>query len=224
MTALITRAEYQTILNETLAEATYPTTYVEAILDSVSDELEGWCGRAFSAQTVSAEQVTAQVTTYNRQVVLKFQVKKVPVTAITKVEVWHAVDSSEPTELTSLETWFDADTGWVYVTFGLFGLWTTFFQLGRNYKARVTYTAGAGTVPTAIKRAAALLAQEVIALDSESAATGTDAVTSFSIGSYSESKAARDTAASDGLGMGTKNSILAAGLASQYRDTGALLV
>lgn len=224
MTALITRTEYQTLLNETLSETDYPTAYVEGILDVVSDELEGWCGRAFGAQTVSAEQVTAQLTAYNGQVVLKFRVKKVPVTAITKIEVWYAVDGSEPTELTSLETWFDAETGWVYAVFGLFGTWTTFFHLGRTYKARVTYTAGSGTVPAAIKRAAALLAQEVIALDSESAATGTDTVTSFSIGSYSESKAARDTAASDGLGLGTKNSILAAGLASQYRDTGALLV
>lgn len=221
MTALITLSEYQELVNEKIID-TLPTTYVDCVLEAVSNDLQNWCGVTFGEHTVTDEETEAVSMMYNRQPVLWVEVKDVPLVSVSSLAVWYAIDA-DPTSLDVDDVVIGAEKTGFYVPFGTFGLWTTFFRLGQRYRARVSYTAGEAT-PMEIKRAVALLAQEQFALDAAASKSGTDAVEAYRIGDYQEKKAARDLSASDGLGLGTPNSVLAARIARKYRRAGVVLI
>lgn len=219
--AIITVTEYETLTNETVS-GNLPSAYITGILEAVSTDAENWCGRSFGAQTVTNEKTEGQAILYNRQPVLRVEVKQTPITTVTALALWYAVDA-DPTTLSIDDAVIEAGGASFLVPFGVFGLWQTFFQLGSTYRARVSYTAGEA-VDYAVKRAVALLAQEAFALDASASYEGTDDVESFKIGDYSQKKAARDLSASAGLGLGTQNSVSAAGLLSHYRREGVMFI
>jgi hypothetical protein len=219
--AIITTAEYQTITNESIT-GSLSTAYIEFILEAVSEDVVNWCGRSFGVQAVVNESVEAQAMLYNRQPVLRVQVKQYPVTAVTALAVWYAIDA-DPTTLSIDDAVIEAGGQAFLVPFGTFGLWQTFFNVGSSYRARTSYTAGE-TVPYTVNRAVALLAQEAFALDAEVSRSGTDDVESVRIGNYQEKKAARNLSASEGLGLGTQNSVSAAKALRRYRSEGVLFL
>ncbi|HIP95664.1 MAG TPA: hypothetical protein EYH32_00430 [Anaerolineae bacterium] len=220
MAALITAAEYESLVNESLGSL--PSAYIDYVLEAASNELQNWCGVTFGEHTVTDEETEALARMYNRQPVLWVEVSHTPLVSVSSLAVWYAIDA-DPTDLDVDDAVIGAAKTGFYVPFGTFGLWTTFFRLGQRYRARVSYTAGEA-VRTEIKRAVALLAQEIFALDAAASKSGTDAVESYRIGDYQEKKAARDLSASDGLGLGTQNSILAARIVAGFRRRGVVMI
>ena len=221
MAALITTAEYQTLTNETITGA-LSAAYIAAILDAVSQDVRDWCDRDFGPSTVTGEKAQSQAVLYNRQPCLRVRVKQTPLTAVTTLKVWYAVDA-EPTTLSVDDAVIEAGGASAIVPFGVFGLWTTFFELGNAYRAEIDYSAGEAT-PQNIKRAVALLAQEAFAMDASASREGTDDVESYRLGDYSETKSKRDLTTSQGLGLGTQNSILAARILRRYKSEGVLFL
>jgi len=220
-TALITVAEYEKLVNEEIV-GTYPNEYIVAILEAASQDVRDWCDRDFGLLTVTNEKAQAHAVLYNRQPCLRVRVKQIPLTAVTTLKVWYAVDV-EPTTLAVDDAVIEAGGASVLVPFGVFGLWTTFFELGNAYRAVINYSAGEA-VPYNIKRAVALLTQEAFAMDASVSSETVDNVESYRLGDYSETKAKRDLAASQGLGLGTQNSILAARILRHYRSEGVLFL
>ena len=222
MTALITVSEYVQLMNDD-PTATLPGPYVTGIIEEVSEDLQNWCGRLFGAQTVTDERVDAVSELFgDHQTALYVRVKHTPLLTVSALSVWYALDT-DPTTISLDNAVVDTQQIGFYVPFGVFGLWQPFFQRGKTYQARCSYTGGEA-VPSTIKRAAALLVQESLALDSAASFKDTDATESVQVGEYREQKAKRDLAASEGLGLGTQNSVLAARLARRYRPEGAVLV
>jgi len=220
-TALITVAEYEKLVNEEIV-GTYPNEYIVAILEAVSQDVRDWCGADFGLLTVTGEKAQAQAVLYNRQPCVRVRVMHSPVTSLTTLKLWYAIDA-ESTTLAVDDAVIEAGGAAVLVPFGVFGLWTTFFQLGNVYRAEVDYSAGEA-VPYNVKRAVALLAQEAFAMDASASREGVDDVESYRLGDYSETKGKRDLAASQGLGLGTQNSILAARTLRKYRSEGVMFL
>ena len=221
MTALITTAEYQTLTNETIT-GDLSDDYIDAILEAVSLDVQDWCDRLFGVQAVTLEATQGHTITYNRQPCLRVTVKQTPLTAVSALSVWYAIDA-DPTTLSVDDAVIEAGRASFLVPFGTFGLWSTFFKMGNVYRARVSYTAGEA-VPANVKRAVALLVQEAFALDAAASRQGTDDVESYKIGDYSEKKAARDLTASQGLGLGTQNSVAAARILRHWKSEGVMFL
>jgi hypothetical protein len=222
MTALITISEYVQLTNDD-PTTTLPGTYVTGLIEAVSEDLQEWCGRLFGVQTVTDERVDARSELFgSHQPALYVRVKNTPLASVSALSVWYALDT-DPTTISLDEAVVDTQRIGFYAPFGVFGLWQPFFQRGKTYQGLCSYTGGEA-VPSTIKRAAALLVQESLALDSATSFKDTDAVESLQVGEYRETKAKRDLAASEGLGLGTQNSVLAARLARRYRPEGAVLV
>ena len=219
--AIITKVEYEQFMNEQLP-TTLPDTYVNNTLEAVSDDVENWCDRSFGPQTVTNEAAKAQAVMYNRQPCLRVDVKQTPITAVTALAIWYAVDA-DSTTLDVDDAMIEAGEAAFLVPFGAFGLWQTFFSIGSFYRAKTSYSAGSAT-PEVVKRAVALLAQEAFALDAKSSRTGTDQVEQWQLGDYREKKAARDLTTSGGLGLGTQNSISASKLLHRYQRTGVFFL
>jgi hypothetical protein len=217
MTALITATEYIQLTNDDVT-ATLPGPYVEAILGAVSADVQVWLGTNLGSATYTDEATTARAVTYNRQPCLRVAPLYTPITAISALAIWYAVES-DPTAIGVDDAVIEAGGTSVLVPFGVFGLWTTFFQIGERYRARMTYTAGEA-LPDDVKLGIALLAQELLAMQSETSHKGADTATSFKIGDYSETKAARDLSASQGLGLGTQLSVRAAQILGRHRKQG----
>ena len=220
-TALITVEEYEKITNEEIV-ATLPNEYIVATLEAVSLDIQDWCDRLFGVQAVTSEAAQGHAILYNRQPCLRVAVKQTPLTAVSALSVWYAIDA-DPTTLSVDDAVIEAGRASFLVPFGTFGLWTTFFNLGNVYRARTSYTAGEA-VPANVKRAVALLVQEAFALDATSSRQGTDDVESYKIGDYSEKKAARDLTASQGLGLGTQNSVAAARILRHWKSEGVMFL
>lgn len=219
MGALITAEEYAVILSESLDAL--DADYVTGILECVSEDLEAWLGRTF-APTEVTDTVQALVTQYGGLPVLQMATPRTPVQAVTALAVY--LTPGEATTVEVSDAIVDA-AGVVRVPFGRFGTYQHLFTQKR-YQAALTYTIGGETVPAAIKRAVALLAQEMLNLDANSAYdAGLDGDTeSFKIGDYSENKATRNLDASHGLGLGSANAVMAARLAGRYKNHGVVLV
>lgn len=219
--ALITTSEYEQYVNESIPDS-YSDTYVDNILEAVSQDVEDYCDRSFGPQTVTDERVKARSLLYERQAVLRVQTKENPITAVTALSIFYAIDS-DPTAISVDDAVIEQGKTSFLVPFGSFGIWQSFVQIGNSYIALVSYTAGEAT-PYNVKRAVALLAQEAFGLDSASSTSGTDQVDSYRIGDYQEKKAARDLSASGGLGLGTQNSVQAARSLEKYRQTGVMFL
>lgn len=219
---LITIADYELLLNESLDAL--DTEYVEGVLDVVSEDLEMWLGRTFeTSRGIVAEAVQARVVAYGTGVVVQVTAAQSPVIAVTGLDVYLVAGSATALDVSSAMV---DGAGTVRVPLGAFGTWRQFFVQGRVYQAALSYTVGAESVPYAIKRAVALLAQEMLNLDAGndfSAALSGD-VAEFRIGDYTEKKATRSLEASRGLGLGSENAVLAARLAGRYKKQGVVLV
>lgn len=220
MSTWITASDYQKLLNEDIT--TLPTAYVDSLLEAACEDVENWCGRPFGVQAYTNEATQARVVQYQGQTCLRVEVSSHPLTAVTGLDVWYAVDV-DPTTVAVTDAVIEPGGRSFVVPFGAFGLWTHFYVMNGVYTARVSYVAGAA-VPTVVKRAAVLLVQEALAHDAASSKSGTDQLGSYRLGNYSETAAVRDVAASEGLGLGTANSIMAAKLLTKYRDTGVVFL
>ena len=222
MTTLITSAEYQTLTNETITGGDLPDAYVDAVLEAVSLDAQRWLGENLGPATYTDEAAEAQAVTYNGQPCLRVTVLHTPITAVSALSVWYAVDK-DPTSLSVDDAVIEEGKSAFLVPFGTFGLWQTFFRLSDTYRAQVTYTAGEA-VPQDVKLAVALLAQEMFAMQAETSSQGADSVEQWKIGEYSEKKVARDLNASEGLGLGTQLSVRAAQILRRHKAMGVTFV
>ncbi len=220
--AIITVSEYQTITNETITGGDLSDAYIDFILESVSDDVEDYCDRKFGLQVVTSERGNAQAITYHDQPALRFQTRENPITAITALSVFYAVDA-DPTDLSIDDAVIESGQTSFLMPFGAFGIWQSFFTIGHSYIALADYSAGEA-VPDNVKRAVALLAQEAFALGSASSTSGTDQVDSYRIGDYQEKKAGRNLDASGGLGLGTQNSVQAARSLAKWKQSGVMFL
>jgi hypothetical protein len=217
---LITIAEYETLLGEDLSAL--DEDYVEGILDCVSEDLEIWLGRSYSAAAQVIDTVQATLAHYGGLPVLQIATPRAPVQSVDALTVYLVPGSASTVDVS--DAIIDA-AGIVRVTFGVFNTYRNLFRQ-KQYQGTLTYTVGGAAVPVAIKRAVALLAQEMLHLDANSAydAGLSGDTETFRIGDYSETKATRDLDASQGLGLGSANAVLAARLAGRYKAQGVVLV
>lgn len=217
---LISISDYEELLNEDLSAL--DDDYVESILECVSEDLELWLGRSFSVATQVTDTVQVKVAEYGGAPVLQAWASRGPVQSIDSLSVYVAPGTATVIDVS--DAIFDA-AGVVRIPFGRFGTYQPLYGK-QGYQGTLTYTIGGDDVPAAIKRAVALLAQEMLNLDDGSAYNAAlfGDVDSFSIGDYSEKKSTRNLEASQGLGLGSANAVLAARLAVRYKVQGVILV
>ena len=221
MSALITTEEYELYTNDSIS-GTLSDAYIAVILEAVSDDVNELCGSQFGSRAVSDEPTSALVTEYNGGACLYVEGSVTPITAITSLSVWLIV-TVDPVAVTITNAMLNESRTAFYTPFGVFGIWQSFYTMNQRYRAKVSYTAGA-TIPATVKRAIALLAQEAFAEDAANSSTSVDKISEYRLGDYTEKKAVRDLSASDGLGLGTANSIRAAQILSRYRKSGMVML
>ena len=222
MSALITTEEYELYTNDSIS-GTLSDAYIAVILEAVSDDVNLLCGEQFGSRAVIDEPTSALVTEYNGGACLYVEGAVTPITAITSLSIWLTV-TVDPVAVTITNAMLNESRTGFYAPFGVFGIWQSFYTMNQRYRAKVSYTAGA-TIPATVKRAIALLAQEAFAEDANNSSTSVDKkISEYRLGDYTEKKAVRDLSASDGLGLGTANSIRAAQILSRYRRSGMVML
>jgi hypothetical protein len=216
VTTIVTAQEFFTFTNEDLSAL--PLNYVDNVLLGISAEVRKWTDRDHGADTYTDERVRALAMTYNGQACLEVLTLHSPISSVSAFAMWYAVDV-DPTTLSVTDVVLNPASTGFWIPFGAFGLWQSFVRIGNDYVGRVTYVAGTAA-DYAVKMGVALLAQEWFALMAETSQDSADHVESWRLGDYQEKKAARDLAASGGLGLGTQLSQRAYRLLDHYRSRG----
>ncbi len=208
--SLITIQEFETLTNASFTA--YPTEYVQAVLDTVSDHLENWCCRKFALTDIVDEMGTSYVT---RRGWLKVHTRYTPVVSVSGLKYQFA-GSTQEIDISNADV--DLELGsirvpWYRPLLGGPDKWITL----------VSYKAGYATIPDSIRMAVALLAREAIEADAQAAQEGLAyPLESFRVGSYSETYAIRRVDGVSDLGLGTELSLRARALATPYRRAGVL--
>lgn len=208
--SLITIAEFETLTNTSFSA--YPTEYVQAVLDTVSDHLEKWCSRKFALTDIADEMATSYVT---RGGWLKLHMRYTPVVSVSSLKYQFA-GSTHTIDISNAD--IDKELGtlrvlWYHPLLGGPDKWITL----------VSYKAGYATIPNPIRMAIALLAREAIEADEQAAKEGLAyPLESYRVGSYSETYAIRRADGASDLGLGTELSLRAKALATPYRRAGVV--
>lgn len=208
--SLITAEEFETLTNTSFTA--YPSAYVQAILDTVSDHLEKWCSMIFAVTDIVDEMSKGYVT---RGGWLKVNARYKPIVSVSGLKFQFA-GSTDDIPLTNAD--IDLELGTVKV------LWYRPLLGGPDeWITLLSYRVGSAAVPDPIRLAVALLAREAIQADDQAAQEGLSyPLQSYKVGSYSETYAIGRAAGAGDLGLGTELSLRARALALPYRRAGIL--
>ena len=202
-------APFQTLVNHDFT-ADHPTTYLQAVLDVVSEHITAYClGTLFERETITDERIKAYV--HGRTNLLRVRVKHIPLVSVQTVK--YRIGSTD-TEIDIDEADLDKVDGYISL------LWYGPLWRVKDLWITVTsYTAGYLTVPDMVKMATALLAQEWVDSDDKAASGTVGVLKGYSIGNYAENYGVISAEAGN-LGLGSSSSRLAAQLLRKYRRIG----
>jgi len=206
--SLITAQEFETLTNASFTA--YPTDYVQAVLDTVSDHLENWCSRFFALTDIVDEMSKSHVT---RRGWLKVKTRYAPVVSVSALKYQFA-GSTDDIDISNAD--IDLELGTIRL------LWYRPLLGGPDeWITLISYRAGYAAVPDPIRVAVALLAREAIEADAQAAQEGLAyPLQSYKVGSYSETYAIGRVDGASDLGLGTELSLRARALALPYRRAG----
>lgn len=206
--SLITAQEFETLTNASFTA--YPTDYVQAVLDTVSDHLENWCSRIFALTDTVDEMSRSHVT---RSGWLKVKTRYTPVISVSALKYQFA-GSTQEIDISNAD--INLELGTIRV------LWYRPLLGGPDeWITLVSYQAGYAAIPDPIRLAVALLAREAIEADAQAAQEGLAyPLESYRVGSYSETYAIRRADGASDLGLGTELSLRAKALAQSHRRAG----
>ncbi len=212
MSNLITVAELEQYVNQTIVSGAVPEGYVNTIIGVVSDHVRAYClGTLFEPTAITDERRRSYV--HGRRNELTVRLKHSPLISVGSLK--YKIGSTETTISIT-----NADLDLVQSMIRL--LWGGPPERVREpWVAVVSYMAGHTDVPVMVKSATALLVQEWIDTDT-AAASGRDGVlTGYRIGNYEE-RYSVDNARIGNLGMGTNRSIRAESILGKYRRSGVV--
>jgi hypothetical protein len=212
--SLITLSELNTYTNTNLS-ATHSTTYLDAVMEVVSDRVEDYCnGTLFSPTTITGERQEAYVRGHGRDGgKLIIRCNNAPLISVSSIN--YRVGSTE-TDLTITEA--DLDLPQAEIRLRWYGpIW----RRNEFWITITEYMAGYSAIPDAVKMAVSLLVAEAVAEDDRAAGGATSVMSGFRIGNYSETyKVSAGDAANGILGLGTTRSIRAKDYLRRYRRIG----
>lgn len=208
--AFITISEFQTLIGDVDLTGTHGETYLEAVLDVVSDHITAYClGTLFETTVITDERIKAYV--HGRTNQLRVRVKYIPLVSVQSVK--YRIGSTD-TEIDIDEADLDLVDGYINL------LWYGPLWRVKDLWITITsYTAGHSTVPDMVKMATALLAQEWVDADDKASGGTVGVLKGYAIGNYSENYSTVNAEAGN-LGLGSSRSRLAAQILRKYRRPG----
>lgn len=208
--SLITAEEFETLTNTSFTG--YPTAYIQAILDTVSDHLENWSSMIFALTDIVDEMSKSHVTRGGWLVV---NARYKPIISVSALKFQYA-GSTDDIDLSNAD--IDLELGTIRV------LWYRPLLGGPDeWTTLLSYAVGSAAVPDPIRLAVALLAREAVQADDQADQEGLSyPLQSYKVGGYSETYAIRRTEGAGELGLGTELSLRARALALPYRRAGIL--
>jgi len=208
--AFITIAEFQTGIGDVDLTTGHGETYLQAVLDMVSDHITAYClGTLFETTVVTSERIRAYV--HGRTNQLRVRVKHIPLVSVQTVK--YRIGSTD-TEIDIDEADLDLVDGYINL------LWYGPLWRVKDLWITITsYTAGYSTVPGMVKMATAQLAQEWVDADDKASGGVVNTLTGYSIGNYAEQYSVGNAEVGN-LGLGSSRSRNAAQLLRKYRRPG----
>lgn len=220
MTALISRAELDVYANQPLA-TTYPAEYLDLLIEAISENVESYCGSAFSQRDVVNEEVRPWWSVDE----LVFRLSSGPLLYLSGAN-WSWTIDHQTTALDLSTARIDYTYRYVFVPgikiypYASMTL-TTLFN-SSSMRLLVSYRAGYASVPSNVKFAVALLVREQIQSDASSARGRPGPLQSFRSGSYGESY--QITRQDTSLGLGTEMTKRAKNFLKNYIGPGVAVV